>query len=309
MIPELTEAQRAEQAEARERLAADVARLKARPTHDHSQREPSPTMERVTAIGDIMPDIAASMARARASWAAFCDSCRPKFDAAPETKSCEHHPAERRPKLFEETCQQTRQAGEYRTAYAPCGSCGTEAARAATRAYWRRRGVPERVIDATLANFTTDTEEKVLARGKAQDWIRRHGTFLLLRGTAGTGKGHLASGCLKAQGNGLWITQADMLSDLRASYTLHNTPEVIEKWREAEMFVLDEFGVSPGGGDEEAMLYQVLADRYDKRRPTVITTNLDREAFAKAIGYRLLDRIGEDCTVVSCVWESHRKQK
>lgn len=306
---ELTESQRIQQAEARERLAAEVERLKARPDHDHSQRLPVVALDPAQSIGSAAPKVIATMDRARAAWAAFCDSVRPDFDAAPETKACEHHPTERRPKLFEETCQATRQADKFRPVYAPCGQCDNEAARASKRAFWRKRGVPERVIDATLSNFIADTEEKVIARGKAQDWIRRNGTFLLLRGTTGTGKGHLASGCLKAQGNGLWITQADMLSDLRASYTLRNTAAVIDKWREAEMFVLDEFGVSPGGGDEEAMLYQVLADRYDKRRPTVITTNLDRDKFAEAIGYRLLDRIGEDCTVVPCVWESHRKKK
>jgi DNA replication protein DnaC len=305
----LTEAQRIEQAERRERLAADVERLKARPAHDHTPRITTPLPESVVSVADAMPEMIAAMERARASWAAFCDTVRPEFDAAPETKACESHPSIRRPKLFEETCQQTRQAGEYSTAYAPCGECGGEAAKARQRAFWRRRGVPERVVDATLANFDADTEDKVMAQGKVQDWIKRNGVFLLLRGTTGTGKGHMASGCLKAQGTGVWITHADMLGDLRASYTLHTTKEIIATWQECEMLVLDEFGLSPGGKDEEPMLYQVLAARYENRRPTVITTNLDREQFSAAIGYRLLDRIGEDCAVVACVWESHRRKK
>lgn len=308
MMPELTESQRAEQAQWRENLAAEVERLKNRPHHDHSPRPPV-TEDIAVSVADVMPEVIASMERARAHWATFCDSIRPQFEAAPDTKACEHHPAVRRPKVFEETCQQSRHEDAYRTAYAPCGECGGEAARTQQRAFWRKRGVPERVIDATLANFATDTDDKVLARAKVQDWIKRNGTFLLLRGTTGTGKGHLASGCLKAHGNGLWITQADMLSDLRASYTLHTTPSLIESWRDAELFVLDEFGLSPGGNDEGPMLYQVLSSRYENRRPTVITTNLNKDDFAAAIGFRLLDRIGEDYAVVSCVWESHRRKK
>jgi DNA replication protein DnaC len=212
-----------------------------------------------------------------------------------------------RPKVLEETRQRSHHAGEYRTAYAPCGECGGEAARARQRAFWRQRGVPERVLDATLANFVAETGRQEHVCAKVQEWIKRDGTFLVLRGTPGTGKGHLASGCLKAHGHGLWITQADMLADLRASYTLHTTPHVIDRWRTAELLVLDEFGLSPGGNDEETLLYQVLADRYDKRRPTIITTNLDSDQFKAAIGFRLLDRIGEDCTVLVCTWESYRR--
>lgn len=290
-----------------ENLNAEVERRQARGV---TVAEPIiRTPDTAFSVASVMPEMIASMERQRAKWAAFCEETRPTFDAAPETKACAQHPSVRRPKLFEETCQKSRMEGEFRAVYAPCPDCTGEEARTRQRAFWRKRGVPERVVDATLANFAADTDEKVLARGKVCDWIKRTGNFLLLRGTTGTGKGHLASGCLKAWGNGLWLTQADMLADLRASYTLHTTASLIETWREAELFVLDEFGLSPGGGDEETMLYQVLADRYDKHRPTIITTNLDGEQFRAAIGYRLLDRIGEDCAVVVCSWESHRRAK
>lgn len=306
---ELTDEQRRRQEESRLALKAEVDRLKARPHHDHTPRFTAPLPDGVASVAEAMPELVAAMERQRAKWAAFCDSMRPQFDSAPETKACPQHPSVRLVKLFEETCQQSRQAGEFVAAYAPCGECGGEAARAKQRAFWRRRGVPERVVDATLSNFTVDTEDKVLARGKVQEWIKRSGVFLLLRGTTGTGKGHLASGCLKAQGNGLFITHADMLSDLRASYTLHTTKDLLATWQECELLVLDEFGLSPGGKDEEPMLYQVLTKRYEERRPTIITTNLGKDEFAAAIGYRLLDRIGEDCTVVVCAWESHRRAK
>lgn len=303
----LTEEQRMRAADQRAALEADVERLKNRPNREVSAPPVSLTDNFALSVADVMPEMIEAMERQREKWAAFCDTIRPQFAEAPETKACDQHHAVRRPKLFEESCQRSRQKGEYRTVYAPCPECTGEEARTAQRAFWRRRGVPERVVDSTLANFTTDTEEKVVAVGKVREWIKRNGIFLLLRGTPGTGKGHLASGCLKAHGNGLWITQADMLKDLRASYTLHTTTSLIEDWRNAEVFVLDEFGLSPGGGDEESMLYQVLADRYDKRRPTVITTNLDREKFKETIGFRLMDRIGEDCVVVQCIWESHRR--
>jgi len=55
------------------------------------------------------------------------------------------------------------------------------------------------------------------------------------------------------------------------------------------------------------LLYQVLADRYDQRRPTILTSNLERSTLRAALGFRLLDRIREDCTEIVCAWDSWRK--
>lgn len=266
-------------------------------------------MSRVVNISEAIAEAIPVFERMKNRWADFCATIRPQFDALPESKACEHHPSVMRAKLFEETCQRSRMEDHFTAAWAPCGECAGMDARAKQRAFWSKRGVPERVLDATLSNFKADLDEKVIALGKVTAWIKRNGVFLLLAGTTGTGKGHLATGCLKAQGNGLFITHADMLSDLRASYTLHTTKELIERWQEAEMLVLDEFGLSPGGKDEEPMLYQVLADRYDKRRPTIITSNLEIPALREAIGFRLLDRMTEDCATVICRWSSWRTKQ
>ena len=310
---ELTDEQRARSAEVRRQLDALAAERKARlegggpalpPEQAESVAPSGPS--RVLNIAEVMPEMIAAMERQKNKWAAFCASLRPQFEALPESKACKEHPLILRPKLFEETCQKSRLAGEFKPAWAPCRECQRAEARARQRAFWAKRGVPGRVLEATLANFRTDTEARVRALARVTAWIRRHGVFLLLTGTAGTGKGHLAAGCLKAQGNGLFITHADMLADLRASYTLETTPALIASWREAELLVIDEFGLSSGGRDEEPMLYQVLSARYEHRRPTIITSNLEVPALREAVGFRLLDRMREDCVMVVCRWASWR---
>lgn len=263
----------------------------------------------ILSIADAMPDVLSSLARMQEKAAEFFAEVRPQFEAAPETKACEHHPLAIRPKVFDETCQRTRMEGRFVVAYAPCPECADARTKERHRAFWTRRGVPGRVIDSTLSNFEADTAERRKAMAEVLAWNKRNGNFLVLRGTTGTGKGHMAAACLKAQGDGLFITHADMLADLRASYTLKNTRELLESWQAAAMFVLDEFGLSPGGNDEEPMLYQVLAKRYEDHRPTIITTNLDRDTFRQKIGFRLIDRIGEDCTIVVCEWDSYRRPK
>lgn len=271
---------------------------------------PKPGERLAFSVAEVMPEAMEVLARVRDKWKAYCEALKPQFGALPASKACAEHPAVSRSKLFEETCQRTKQNGDQFTpAWTPCSECQGEKARTAQRAFWRKRGVPERVLGATFDNFESDTEEKVLAKGSVGAWMKRQGVFLVLRGSVGTGKGHLAAAALKAHGNGIWIGHADMLTDLRASYVVHNTSDLLESWKECECLVLDEFGLSSGGKDEDPMLYQVLADRHDKRRQTIITTNLDRDKFRDAIGFRLLDRIGEDCEIVVANWESHRKAK
>ncbi|WP_272941129.1 ATP-binding protein [Chthoniobacter flavus] len=115
----------------------------------------------------------------------------------------------------------------------------------------------------------------------------------MLLGRSGAGKGYLATAALKWNGSGIFLKHPDMLMDLRASYDAGRTQELITRWQDCEMLVLDEFGLSGGGRDEEPMLYQVLADRYDHRRPTIITSNLEIGALREVLGFRLLNRLGE----------------
>lgn len=305
-----------EVAAARERLEAEVSRRQKklemegreleREQHDSAiAGEP----DKILPIGEVMPEILESLTRSREKWKAFCDSTRPAFDAVPEFIGCQDHPTEQRPKLFEETCQASRMASEFTPVYAPCQSCQGREAKAKQARHWARCGVPQRLIQATFANYDREIEEQGAALEKVRRWLAENGVFLILTGTPGTGKGHLAVACMKAHGKGQFITHPDMLADLRASYTMHNTVDIVAGWREAEILVLDEFGVSPGGKDEIPLLYQVLAGRYDAKRPTIITSNLEIAALRESIGFRLLDRITEDCTTVVMRWESHRSKK
>jgi len=260
-------------------------------------------------MAEMLPEMVASLQRAQAKHAAFCESIRPQFDAAPSEKACRNHPCTMRPKLFDETCEKSHSAREFRIVYAPCPDCKGGEAKERQRDFWRKRGVPERVIDATFDSFVIDTKERAAARASAMQWIKDNGVFLMLRGTTGTGKGHLAAASLKAHTNGLWITHAKMLADLRESYSLHTTKSLIASWQDAECLVIDELGVSAGGKDEETMFYEVIADRHDKRRPTIFTTNKTSEEYKALLGYRLVDRIAEECTTIVCAWKSWRTGK
>ncbi len=265
--------------------------------------------EGVIGLAEVMPEVLATFERMEARSRTFFDTIRGQMAESPQWLPCDQHGETLRALDFDLTCRESRETGRYAPTYAPCGKCAEIVAEATRRLGWARRGVPERVMSATFDNFQTDTPEKAKAVQTVRDWSGRRGTFLVLLGSTGTGKGHLASAALKAQGAGLWVTHLDMLADLRTSYNTRTTAEVVATWQDAELFVLDEFGLSAGGKDEEPLLYQVLAERHDKRRPTIITTNLPPETLRMQLGFRLLNRIREDVTQISMVWPSYRTSK
>lgn len=81
--------------------------------------------------------------------------------------------------------------------------------------------------------------------------------------------------------------------------------DLIKKYQELDLLVVDEIGVQWSSAAERNILYEILIKRYDFQRPTIMTTNLDigtidgREELVKCIGARIFDRIGNgwvDCS-------------
>jgi DNA replication protein DnaC len=55
------------------------------------------------------------------------------------------------------------------------------------------------------------------------------------------------------------------------------------------------------------MMHDVLACRYDRKKPTILVSNLSLEEVKEALGDRIVDRIREDKgTVLECSWQSWR---
>lgn len=278
-----------------------------------------------TSVSSVTSKIEDLLRKARQATGAFEDQIRPALDAAPRRKPCDAHSevmlALDRQRSVADSWQ--HESG-VRLVYTACQRCQREAEESAGRRYWTRRGVPNRVLDATFQTFESAGQsgaEKQKAMLDAIAFVAKAGApidpgvntslkrggFLLIVGSTGTGKGHLAVSAMKALGEGgLFITQADLLSDLRTSYTDHTTADFLEKFKTTPCLVLDEVGVTVGGKDEAPMLYQILAARHDKRLPTIITSNEELPALKETLGYRLVDRIREDYTVITCRWESHR---
>src|SRR5208283_2609003 len=111
--------------------------------------------------------------------------------------------------------------------------------------------------------------------------IESGGTGLLLTGSIGVGKTHLAVGILQAViaergASGLFWDYRELLKEVQNSYNREvqaTEMEILRPICEAEVLVLDELGAAKPSEWVWDTVAQVLNSRYNDRRTTIITTN------------------------------------
>lgn len=192
--------------------------------------------------------------------------------------------------------------------YIACPRCAKVFEASAMESRLLRCGIPQKVLHATFENFETKREharEVALAKFKTQLKIKRG--FIIALGHPGTGKSHLAAATLKAGGGGVFITEADLIGELRQTYASNEGQDaMVEKYRKASVLVIDELSTEVKGVDIPNLLYRILAHRYDNNRLTIITSNEELATCLSIFGPKLTDRVRESYVVANFTWESHR---
>ena len=130
----------------------------------------------------------------------------------------------------------------------------------------------------------------------------------------GTGKTHLAVGIaleLMRQGRA-----AMFCTVMRAVRTVKETWRRDSEQSEAEairalvfpdLLILDEVGVQFGSEAEKLILFDVLNERYERCKATILLSNLTATEVKDYLGERVMDRMREDGgKVVVFDWESYR---
>lgn len=187
-----------------------------------------------------------------------------------------------------------------------------------------RAGIPRRFLARSFDTYRADTpaQQRALKLCRAYadrfESVRAAGNSLVLSGSPGTGKTHLACAILASvirQGqSGLFITVSEALRLIRETYSPRSERTESEAFAllvTPDLLVFDEVGIAIGDAEKRrALLFDVLNSRYAKQRPTVLIGNLDDAEMRDYLGERIMDRISESgSAAVTFSWESYRTRK
>ena len=133
------------------------------------------------------------------------------------------------------------------------------------------------------------------ALSQAQQFTGNPRGWLLLMGTYGCGKTHLAAAiansCVEFGMKTIFLTVPDLLDWLRYTYdaTDETFEQRFEELRNVNLLVLDDLGAQNATGWAKEKLFQIIDYRYIRKLPTVVTTNADLEELDDRIRSRLQD--------------------
>ena len=175
-----------------------------------------------------------------------------------------------------------------------------------------RKTVPERYWSESLDTYVADTEERRAAAERARAFAQgaRNGGFLtlILLGNVGTGKTHLACGIIRECG-GLYRLAPAMCEEIRRAKSFgarETEADILDRYGRAGLLVIDEIGRGIAAAEEQYMLYQIINERYNRRRPTVLISNQTKKDFLCYVGIAAADRLAESAQTVEFSGKSYR---
>jgi DNA replication protein DnaC len=155
-------------------------------------------------------------------------------------------------------------------------------------------------------------KQKVLELSRGE-WVEQHSNCCLI-GNAGTGKTHLAVALglavCRLGRRVRFATAANLVTQLEEAQQQHRLERVLAQLDRVDLLIIDELGYlsfSRGGAE---LLFQVFADRYE-RRSVLVTSNLAFSEWGSVFqGDRmtaaLLDRLTHRCEIFEMNGESYR---
>ncbi len=154
----------------------------------------------------------------------------------------------------------------------------------------------------------------------AQSYAQNPHGNLILSGTTGTGKTMLANliatALIQANQDVLVIRSSQIGEQARATWSKYSTiseHELINGWINQDLLVIDELGEADLSYNAEMQqadrerLSRIIDGRYTKGLPTIITTNLTKNALKERLGDRAWDRLQQHAVFIAFNWQSYRQ--
>lgn len=180
----------------------------------------------------------------------------------------------------------------------------------------QKYGVPKKFISCSFDSFKGGEKIKEILRTFPEQSI-------LLSGTTGSGKTHLAIATLrglvqrdaipKAAGyfseDAVFTTVPDLLLAIRSSFSRNDDEaELVGKYTNPAVLVLDDLGADKATEWAITTLYLIIDKRNKELQPTIITTNLTMQEIENQYGARIASRLS-DMRIINIAMPDYRKRR
>jgi len=186
------------------------------------------------------------------------------------------------------------------------------------------RLVGERYADCGFSNFVVGQDKYTPSRQKQMEKVRAYATDILqhreagrnliMIGTCGTGKDHLATAVMRhaiVKGLNVMFARGTTLAE-KMILAVKNGEKLDERYQMWDVLCISD--IEPQGNAEAspyvlASYLDLIDERYRRKLPTIVTSNVaNRDEMAKAIGARCVDRLLHDAVVARMVWPTARTE-
>jgi DNA replication protein DnaC len=140
---------------------------------------------------------------------------------------------------------------------------------------------------------------------------------VILLGNSGTGKTHLATGLgIEACKQGFrtrFVTGCGVVNELLEAREERVLSRLLKRYAGYDLLIVDELGYVPFSRAGAELLFQVLAERHE-RKSVIVTSNLGFADWTQVFGEAnltaaLLDRLTFRASIITCSWPSYRLHK
>ena len=184
--------------------------------------------------------------------------------------------------------------------------------------------IPLRFEKHSFKSYVEKTPEHTKKRSLCLDYARnfperlKRGTSVILTGTTGTGKTHLA--CAIANyviqehcKSAVFLSVLNAVRRVKETYkksSLETEREAIKSFLHPDLLILDEIGVQFGSDTEKMITFEIINQRYENLKPTILISNLSADNLRQFVGDRIMDRMKENNgLLISFDFQSHRNTK
>ncbi len=198
---------------------------------------------------------------------------------------------------------------------------GVRLAQKAERERLESLNIEPMYFTSTLDNFIAGSPEQERALAYAHAMVNDRAGKLVLLGSNGTGKTHLAVGIVRVLGGAIY-SMYEITTRIRASYVSgakENELQIVDELAKVPMLAIDEIGRTKGSDAETNWLSYIVDKRHARGLPLMLISNKHarktcpdggcQNCLENYISEDIMSRLAEDGHLVNMIGEDYRRKK